>query len=110
MMHYEQQWIEKLDEIIEQNINNPEFVLADLVKAIATSPAQLNRRVNKLTGLSPRMYIRHKRLTRAKELLEIGMYPIVKEVALAVGYQHTSYFSTIFYEKFNKRPIEYLEK
>jgi len=109
MMQYDQKWLEKLDEIIEQNISDSDFTLVDLANAIATSPAQLNRRINKLTGLSPRRYIRLKKLTKAKAILEIGVYPTVAEVSLAVGYKHVSYFSTIFYQEFNKRPIEFLK-
>ncbi len=109
MKQYEQVWLANLDAAIAEELNNPDFKLDDLANAVATSIAQLHVKVLKLTGLTPRMYIRKKRLEKANELLEIGVYATVKEVSLAVGYRHISYFSEIYKNRYGKKPIEYLK-
>jgi transcriptional regulator GlxA family with amidase domain len=109
MKQYEQIWIAVLDAAIEKEIGNPDFKLDDLAKAVATSIAQLHVKVPKLTGLTPKMYLQKKRLEKANELLEKGAYATVREVAFAVGYKHVSYFSTIYEERYRKKPIAYLK-
>ena len=100
--------LEQLDEAIEESMNDANFKLDDLTQIIAISTSQLYRKTVKLTGLSPRMYVQQKRLVKAKELLEEGVYQTVAEVSYAVGHRHTNYFSTIFEQKYGKKPIEYL--
>ena len=110
MKEYEEIWLSELDKSIEQELGRPDFLLEDLAKASATSPAQLYRRVVKLTGQSPKNYVRAKRLAKAKELLERGVYATVSEVATAVGYRHFHHFSTIYEDTFGKKPIDYLRE
>ena len=109
MKEYDQKWLDLLDSIIEQNLSNSDFVLPDLYQAMSSSHVQLYRRVRKLTGLAPKQYIRKKRLEHAKVLLERGVYPTVAEIALAVGYNHPNFFSTLYEKEFGRRPISYLK-
>lgn len=109
MKEYDLNWLTQLNAEIDQELSNPDFILEDLVKPLAISPAQLYRRVVKLTGKSPRQYIRHKRMLRAQELLERGVYPTVAEVAWAVGYRHVNYFSKVYEKEFGKRPSSYFK-
>ncbi len=63
MMQSQEKWLDRLDEVIEQNLNNSNFALSHPSSALATSPAQLNRKVKKLKGLPKKMYLRKKRVT-----------------------------------------------
>lgn len=109
MKEFDQQWLEKLDKIIEEHLPNPNFFLNVLANDLAISPAQLYRKVVAITGKSPSTYIREKRLLVAKDLLERGVYTTVSEVALAVGYLHPNNFSIKFEKEFGRRPSSYLK-
>jgi len=102
--------LDKIDEIIDENLEDPNFQLSDITKVLGISRATLYRLLLKLTGLSPNQYIRKKRLKKAKELLEIGAYSTVKETALAVGFRKSSYFSKQFYEEFQIMPYDLLNE
>lgn len=109
MKEYNQKWLEKLDEIIKDNMKNPNFILAQLANELMVSPAQLYRKIRGLTGISPKAYIRKKRLLAAKDLLERGVFPTVAETAREVGYLHPNHFSISFERDFGRRPIAYLK-
>ncbi|MFK7933638.1 MAG: helix-turn-helix domain-containing protein [Saprospiraceae bacterium] len=108
MRQYEQQWLDQLNTLIDKQLHLPDFKKANLVEQMNMSPSQFYRQVVKLTELSPVHYIRLKRLTKAKELLEVGVYGTVAEVALAVGYRHVNYFSKQYENQFGRRPSDYL--
>ena len=107
MKECDQTWLRKLDEVIIENLNKPTFYLTDLAEQLSVSLSTLNRKIKELTQLSPRAYIREKRLANAKGLLEKGTYSSVAEVAYAVGYQHVNYFSKLYEKKYGKKPSQY---
>jgi len=102
--------LDKINKIIEENLDNLNFKLSDIIEVVAISRATLYRLLLKLTGLTPNQYIRKKRLEKAKELLEIGFYSTVKETALAVGFRNPSYFSKQFYKEFQFMPADLLQE
>ena len=59
-------------------------------------------------ALSPVKYINFLKLTRAKELLESGMYT-VGDACFLSGYNDESYFSREFKKSFKKSPKEYVK-
>ena len=65
--------------------------------------------MRKLTGMTPNNYIRTRRLEKAKNILEIGVYPTVKETAFSVGYRSSDYFSKQFYNKYKVLPRQVLK-
>lgn len=107
MKEYDENWLRKLDETIDQNLKNPAFNLSELTERISVSPANLYRRTKALTGKSPKAYIRERRLARAKDLLERGVYATIAETALAVGYLHSNNFSVNFEKEYGQRPSAY---
>ena len=109
LAQYDELWLDQLNQAILQHLNNPMFKVEDLIDPMMTSRRKLYRRVKKVTGLPPSRYIRKLRLEKARELLEIGVYPTVQEVAWAVGYQRSDYFSELYERVYLKRPIWYLK-
>ena len=107
MKEFDQKWLGKLDAIIDENLSKSTFYLTDLADQLSVSSSTLNRKVKELTQLSPKVYLRDKRLLRAKELLERGVYPSIAEVAFAVGFQHVNYFSNLYQKKYGKKPSKY---
>lgn len=101
-------WLEKLEDLLKQEVHNPEFTFDHLEAQLFISRRQLQRRIKKLTGLTPNKYFREIKLQVARELLESGRVRTVNEVAHAVGFETAKYFSRIYAERFGKRPIEWL--
>ena len=109
MKQFEQNWLANVNNIIDANLKNPDFQLMDITRKLDISRAKLYRKVTKLTGYSPAEYIRKKRLRKALEILEIGVYPTVKETSVAVGFRSPEYFSKLFFQEYKKLPSEYLK-
>lgn len=108
MKKYEQAWLERLDDVIHDNIENPDFQLLDITNELEISRTQLYRNMLKLKGMSPNEYIRKIRLEKAKQILEVGEYPTVKQTAKVVGYRRPEYFTKLFYRMFKVLPSSYL--
>ncbi|MEM6376836.1 MAG: tetratricopeptide repeat protein [Bacteroidota bacterium] len=103
------EWLEKLESLLKQEIANPNFNLDQAENLLFVSRSQLQRRVKKITGLTPNQYFREIKLHVAKAHLESKQFKTVNEVATAVGFGTAKYFSKIYEERFGKRPVDYLK-
>jgi AraC-like DNA-binding protein len=95
----------KINEIIEEHISNELFGVSELAREIGMSRSNLLRRIKKLTNLSVSQYISQYRLKRAMELLKQNAYT-VSEVSYQVGFNSTSYFIKCFREFYGYPPGE----
>ncbi|MFK7979772.1 MAG: helix-turn-helix domain-containing protein [Saprospiraceae bacterium] len=110
MKQYEREWLDRLDAIIENNIPNPDFQLSDITTKLKVSRAKLYRMVTKLTKASPSEYLRNKRLKKAYEMLDKGVYPTIKETSAAVGFRQPEHFTRTFYKEYEILPSDLLNK
>jgi len=106
MKQFDRVWINGINDIIDANLKNPDFQLIDITNQLEISRAKLYRKMTKLTGKSPAEY--KKRLTKALEFLEIGVYPTVKETSFAVGFRSPEYFSKLFFQEYKRLPSDFL--
>lgn len=104
----EKEWLERLETIIQKEMNDSIFTVDYLAEAMNESRNAFFAKVKQLTGLSPNNYIRAIRLQKAKELLETSDL-LVNEVSQKVGFQSTDYFSRLFKKEFGKSPSDYLK-
>lgn len=104
----DQEWIDELEGIIKQELNNEQFTVASLSNKLNMSKRQLERRIKKIIGLSPAKYIREIRLQVARSYFEDGNFRSVSEVSYAVGFLKTQYFSKLYKERFGKKPSNYI--
>lgn len=109
MKVHEQIWLDKVNAIIDRNLNNSGFTVSNLASELSMSVSPFYKKMVQLTGQPPKQYFRFKRLERAKDLLERGVFPTVLETTHAVGFKHSYYFSQLFQKEFGKKPIEYLK-
>ncbi len=72
------------------------------------STRQFQRRLKRLTGLSPKQYLQEMRLQKAKDFLLSGRYATVKETAHAAGFPNARYFSGLFQKHFAVGPSSLL--
>jgi signal transduction histidine kinase/DNA-binding response OmpR family regulator len=102
----EEHFIKKVNELIEEFIEDPELNVNGLAEKISLSSTQLYRKVKALTGLSTVDYIKEHRLDRAAELLKTTPSS-VKEVCYETGFKSPSYFVKCFKKKYGMTPREF---
>ncbi len=101
-------WLQRVDNYVLQEISNPYLVVADMAGAVYMSERQFFRRIKKATGITPHRYLLDIRLREAKRMAENKQVRSVAELAKAVGYVRTDYFSRIFRERYGKSPSDLL--
>jgi len=99
-------FLDKLQELIEENLSNPQFGVDELAEILDISRPTLYRKVFALTGQSPKKFIQSYRLKRSFELLTAN-YGNVTEVAFKVGFSSSAYFTKCFKETFNRLPSDF---
>jgi transcriptional regulator GlxA family with amidase domain len=97
------QFMQKVFCLMDTNIDDDQFGIAELCEALGMSRAQIYRKFKLLTDRTPHDYLRSYRLQRAKELLLTTKLK-VSEVAYRTGFKNVSHFSRIFAEEFGKNP------
>jgi len=101
----EQQYIDKLTEIVEENFSNNGFGVAELAKEMGISHSSLHRKLKAIAKQSISQFIRETRLKRARELLQLQA-GTVAEIAYGVGFGSTTYFSKCFHDYYGYPPGE----
>lgn len=98
-----QKFLSQLVENIVSAIENPEFGVNELAKAMNMSTPILYKKVKSVSGLSVNDFIKSVRLKKAAELLETKHYT-VSQVSYMVGFLDSKYFSKEFKKFFGKLP------
>ena len=99
----EDAFLQKVQKVIEEHLDDADFGIAQLCRAMGRSRAQLFRKIKALTGKSTSLYIRSIRLEKARELL-LNSDLNISEIAYEVGFKDLSYFSRTFTEEFGTSP------
>lgn len=103
----EDKFIEKLNEIIRENMSDEAFNVNVLCREMAMGKSQLYWKFKALTNQSVAKYIRTARLQKAKELLQTTSMN-VSEVGYRVGMKSISTFSQLFKEEFGESPRNFI--
>ena len=101
----ENDFLNKVSEIIEENISNEQFGVSELAREIGMSRSNLLRKIKKLTKLSVSQFIRQVRLKNAMEMLRQTSLT-VSEISYKVGFSSTSYFIKCFHDYYGYPPGE----
>ena len=97
--------IEKVVHYIHENLT--EDISLDTLSDIAGFEKNyFLRKFKKQLHCTPMVYIREKRLEKAKELLSFSDMNIT-QIAMATGFKSIHYFSKVFYEDMSIRPLDY---
>ncbi len=102
----EQDFLRKLNELIEKNIDKSLYTVEDLAKDLNISRIQLYRKVKAILGISVSDHINNIRLEKAKELL-LNSNQNISEIAYSVGFSSPNYFSTSFKNKYGVSPKDF---
>ena len=105
----DEQFLEKVQQVLNEKLEEPSFTVADFSKAVSMSRMQLHRKLKALTGLSSSEFIRSQRLKVAAQILKKADINI-SEVGYSVGFNDHAYFSKCFREAYNCTPSEFINK
>ena len=101
--------IDKISNLIKQNIDRPNLDVSFLVNEIGISRSLLHVKLKKLTDCSATEFIRSIRLREAVKLIADGKCNI-SEAAYKTGFSSPAYFSRRFKEYFGVTPKAYFDK
>ena len=104
---FDEEFINKINELIDKNIDNENFSVTDITKEMAISRSLLHVKMKSLLNTSTGDYIRKKRLELAKRLLREGYN--VSETAYKTGFSDPNYFSKVFKREFELTPTEFID-
>ena len=103
------QFLEKIHQVIEKNIDNSDFNIDSIADNIGISRSAFFKKLKSLTGLAPVDTIKEVRLTKSIELLK-NTDLTVSEIAYAVGFKESGYYGKCFRKKYGQTPTEYMSK
>lgn len=102
----DENFINKLTEIIEKNISDADLSIEMLAHEMCLSRTSFFAKIKGVSGLTPNDYIRLIRLKKAAEYLSQGEYRI-NEVCFLVGFNSPSYFAKCFQKQFGVLPNDF---
>jgi DNA-binding response OmpR family regulator len=105
----DQELLNSIAVTVKKNMSNSDYTVEQLSHEVQLSSRQLYRKLKQLTGFTPAAYMRELRLQEARKLLEQHSHQTVSEIMYIVGFNHISYFSNLYEERFGRRPAEYFD-
>ena len=105
---YDQKLIKRMNEFIEENIEDTNLNADVVAGHIAMSKTQLYRKIKALTGLTPHGLINNLRLKKAAVAL-VNSEKTVSEIYYETGFNSRSYFYQTFKEAYGVSPGDYKE-
>lgn len=101
----ENEFINRLNEILEANFQNESFGVSELASEMGMSRTSLHRKISMASKISANQYIRQFRLQKGIEMLrQTGLS--VSEVAYKAGFSSPSYFIKCFHDYYGYSPGE----
>jgi len=100
---------EKIQEILDREVYNPNFSLKLLSNELGYSSGYLSGRFKKIYGITFQDYLVKTRLEKGKLLLLTTNLKIY-EIAETIGLADVNYFSTRFKKQFGESPKRYKER
>lgn len=105
----DENFLQRAIDIVNQNIDDPDFKVTHFIRKIGMSRMQLHRKLQALTDQSASEFVRVLRLKRAALLLQ-QRQDTISEIAYKVGFNKPSYFAECFRKQFGVSPSEYVRE
>ena len=102
----EKEFLNKINQFIEKNIDDSTFSVEDLAALLNISRVQLYRKVKAVLGIGIGDYINNFRLEKSKIMLKTTSLNI-SEIAYSCGFASPNYFSTTFKSKYSISPKDF---
>jgi ligand-binding sensor domain-containing protein/signal transduction histidine kinase/DNA-binding response OmpR family regulator len=105
----DERFLQKAITVVEDNIDDPDLDIEKFASEIGVSRMQLYRKLNALTEMTVKEFVRSIRLKRAAQML-VQKKLNISEVAYAVGFRDLSHFRKCFKQEFGMSASEYVDK
>ncbi len=105
----DQEFLDKLNGIVQENILTQDIDLPFLTDKMAMSHSTFYRKVKALTGVSANEYIRKLRLRHCYQMLASGEYN-VNQAAMMTGFNQMAHFREIFKKEYGILPSEVVKQ
>jgi signal transduction histidine kinase/ligand-binding sensor domain-containing protein/DNA-binding response OmpR family regulator len=105
----DERFLQKAIEVVENNIADPDLDIERFATEIGVSRMQLYRKLDALSEMTVKEFVRNIRLKRAAQML-VQKKLNVSEVAYAVGFKDLSHFRKCFKQEFGMSASEYADK
>ena len=105
----DQEFIDRLNSLIENNIMKEDIDMAFVTDKMAMSHSTFYRKVKALTGMTALEYIRKRRLHHCYQLIASGDYN-VSQAAIMTGFNQMAHFRETFKKEFGILPSEVRKK
>lgn len=102
-------FLEQLNDIIVQNLDNPQLDGEFLAESLNMSRPTLYRKIKAISNLTAHELINLARLKKAAELLAEGTYRVF-EISNITGFSSPNHFCRIFLKQFNMSPSSFMKK
>lgn len=99
--------IRKAQAFIESNISNKDLSVKTVAESLGMSERQLYRKTASIIGMTPGEYITEVKLQYARRLLVAGKITKLSQLTYELGYHNDSWLSSLFFQRFGKRPSDY---
>lgn len=103
----DKEFIDKATAIVQENLANPDFNVADFARAIAKSRTGLFTKIKAITGGTPNEFVLLIRLKAAARMLCEQPDKSVAEIASETGFASQRYFSTCFKQHYKITPLAF---
>lgn len=100
-------FLKRLQDIVNENLNNPKFRMDDIAEMMNMSRANFYRKIKGVLDIGPNDYLKMERLRKAAKLLAEKDLS-VSEVCYMVGFSSPSYFTKCFYNQFGIHPKDFV--
>lgn len=104
----DEEFLEKVTEIINANITDTLFTVDMLAKEMLMSRTSFFTKLKAITGLTPNDFIKVTRLQAACRLMSEGEYR-PSEICFLIGFNSSSYFAKCFSKQFGMLPGDYIK-
>ncbi len=105
----DKQFIQKLTDYVEENLNKPELNVESLSTELGMSRSNLFKKLKSLLGVTPSQFTRTIRLNNAAKILLNNTGLNIAEVSYQVGFNSPAYFTQCFRQHFGLPPKEFIE-
>jgi signal transduction histidine kinase/ligand-binding sensor domain-containing protein/DNA-binding response OmpR family regulator len=103
------QLLDQIHQVIEENMDNSEFNIDTIASNIGLSRSAFFKKLKSLTGLAPVDLVKEIRLNKSTDLLK-NTDMSISEIAYAVGFKESGYYTKCFRKKYNQTPREYINE
>lgn len=103
----DQEFLEKANRVIEDNLDNPDFDVEMFSREMALGRTKLFGKLKGVSGQTPNEFIINLKMKKASKLLLEHLEYNISDIAYMLGFNTPKYFAKCFRDQFGVTPTEY---